>query len=221
VTTSGRKRSGGKASGVKLSEVRLSARSSLETVAACVAAAMTRAGIRAVLTGGACASLYSRGAYQSSDLDFVLQSAASKRTIDGVMQSIGFLREGDHYRHPTAPFFVEFPAGPLGIGSDLRIEPVAYRVGRISVLALSPTDSCRDRLAGFYHWNDRQSLMAAVAIAKRRKVDMAAIAEWSKREGELPAFEVFKSKVSPSAGMDRSRRRRVRRAGRKPRTTKT
>jgi hypothetical protein len=173
--------------------VRLSGRSSLGAVASCVAAAMARAGIKAVLTGGACASLYSRGAYQSSDLDFVLQSAVSRRSLDGVMQSIGFHREGGHYRHPTAPFFVEFPAGPLGIGSDLSIEPVTYRVGRVSVLALSPTDSCRDRLAAFYHWNDLQSLMTAVAIAKRRRVDMTAIREWSDGEGATVAFERFRS----------------------------
>ena len=176
--------------------MKLSARSSLAAVAACVASAMKRAGITAVLTGGACASLYSGGEYQSSDLDFILQSAASRRTLDGVMLSIGFHREGDHYRHPTAPFFVEFPAGPLGIGSDLRIQPVAYRVGRTAVLALSPTDSCRDRLAAFYHWNDRQSLMAAVAIARRRKVNLSAIGNWSEAENALPGFEAFRALLS-------------------------
>jgi hypothetical protein len=96
--------------------VKLTARSSIGTVAACVATAMARADIKAVLTGGACASLYSRGEYQSSDLDFVLQSAVSRQTLDSVMRTIGFRREGGHYSHPTASFFVEFPAGPLGIG---------------------------------------------------------------------------------------------------------
>jgi len=105
--------------------MKLTGRSSLGAVATCVAGAIARAGIKAVLTRGAGASLYSRGAYESSDLDFVLQSAVSWRTLEGVMRSIGFHREGGHYRHPTAPFFVEFPAGPLGIGSDLNIEPVA------------------------------------------------------------------------------------------------
>lgn len=35
---------------------------------------LRRAGIRAVLTGGACANLYSGGAYESVDADFVLIS---------------------------------------------------------------------------------------------------------------------------------------------------
>jgi hypothetical protein len=188
--------------------VKLTARSSLGAVAACVAGAMEKAGIEAVLTGGACASLYTRGAYQSSDLDFVLKTAVSRRTLDSVMASIGFHREGDHYRHPAAPYFVEFPAGPLGIGGDLSIEPVAYRVGKVSVPVLSATDSCRDRLAAYYHWNDRQSLMTAVAIAKHRKVDMSKVRAWSEEEGEAPAFEVFRSHLRAARQVTRRRRGR-------------
>ena len=56
---------------------------------------------------------------------------------------------------------VEFPAGPLAIGDDDLVEPVELRVGRTRVPALSATDSCRDRLAAFYHWRDLQSLRVA------------------------------------------------------------
>jgi hypothetical protein len=64
-------------------------------------------------------------------------------------------------------FFVEFPVGPLGIGRDLAVKPVQIRIGGGArrIRALSATDCCRDRLAAFYHWNDRQSLDAAVDIA--------------------------------------------------------
>jgi hypothetical protein len=155
--------------------------------------AMERAGIKAVLTGGACASLHSRGEYQSSDLDFVLQSAVSRQTLDSVMRTIGFRPEGGHYRHPTASFFVEFPPGPLGIGGDLNIQPIVYRVGRVRVLALSATDSCRDRLAAYHHWRDRQSLVTAVAIARRSKVDLSAVRQWTDGEGASQAFEEFRA----------------------------
>jgi hypothetical protein len=43
--------------------------SSLADVAAAVAGALPGSEIRAVLTGGACATLYTGGEYQSSDLD--------------------------------------------------------------------------------------------------------------------------------------------------------
>lgn len=169
----------------------LTSRSGLAEVAACVADALTRSGIRAVLTGGACATLYSEGKYQSFDLDFILQSATTARNLDDAMEVIGFRRAGNHYEHPRARFLVEFPAGPLGIGSDLDIRPTTYRIGKIGVKALSATDSCRDRLAAFYHWNDRQSLAAAVEIGRRRKVNIETIRKWSEREGALDKFRTF------------------------------
>ncbi len=171
--------------------MRLTARSSLAEVAACVARALVCAKIRAVLTGGACASLYSRGEYQSSDLDFILQSAVTREELDAVMETVGFHRSGNRYDHPRTPFFVEFPAGPLGIGADIGVRPVVYRIGGIGVRVLSATDSCRDRLAAFYHWNDRQSLITAVQIATHRKVKLEAIRAWSEREEASDKYSEF------------------------------
>jgi hypothetical protein len=171
--------------------VSLTNRSGLAAVAACVSEALARASIRAVLTGGACATLYSEGEYQSFDLDFILQSATTARDLDDAMGSIGFRKVGNHYEHPRARFLVEFPAGPLGIGSDLDIRPITYRIGKVGVKALSATDACRDRLAAFYHWNDRQSLATAVEISRRRKVNIEAIRSWSTREGATDKFQAF------------------------------
>lgn len=71
--------------------------SSIADVAAIVSGTLARAGIDVVLTGGACATLYSEGAYQSHDLDFILQAKARQQTLDDAMASIGFLREGDRF----------------------------------------------------------------------------------------------------------------------------
>jgi len=144
-------------------------------VAACVARSLQRTRVRAVLTGGACAALYCGGEYQSSDLDYILESAVTRKQLDAIMEARGFHRTGNHYEHPRAAFFVEFPAGPLGIGADIDVRIVVHRIGGIGVRILSPTDSCRDRLAAFYHWNDRQSLITAVQIASYRRVDLKAI----------------------------------------------
>ncbi|HJW13486.1 MAG TPA: hypothetical protein VJ776_02255 [Thermoanaerobaculia bacterium] len=107
------------------------------------------------------------------------------------MASVGFARRGNQYFHAASRFYVEFPPGPLGIGADYRIEPVEIHVGKKRLRLLSPTDSCRDRLAGFYHWNDREGLEVAVRIAARRKVDMEKIKTWSETERALPRFQVF------------------------------
>jgi hypothetical protein len=165
-------------------------------VAAAVGGALERARIRAVLTGGACATLFTDGVYQSSDLDFILEGEVRRLQLDEALGEVGFIRQGDRYVSPDTPFFVEFPRGPLGIGRDLAIRPRPLRVGRTTVLALSATDSCRDRLAAFYHWRDRQSLETAVLIAVRHRVNLRRIREWSADEGALEGFEEFRRMLS-------------------------
>ena len=169
----------------------ITARSSLSGVALQVGDALRRHRIRAVLTGGACASLHSGGAHVSVDMDFVLLGAVTQATLDAAMGSVGFRRRGDRYLHSRARFYVEFPRGPLAIGRDYRIEPVEHRRRRARMLVLSPTDSCRDRLAAFYHWNDRQSLAVAVSIALRNRVNLAAVRRWSVTEGAERRFDEF------------------------------
>jgi len=193
--------------------VKFTKTSTLPAVAAAVAKALAKESIRAVLTGGACASLYTRGVYQSSDLDFVLQSVVPVARLDAALATVGFRRRGNHYEHQVVPFFVVFPAGPLGIGSDLGIRPVRRRVGPVSVTVLSATDSCRDRLAAFYHWQDRQSLAVAVGIAVRNPVDLKAIKRWSRAEGAAEGMNEF------LAALAQARRRRRLRLG--PRSRRT
>jgi hypothetical protein len=171
--------------------LRITSRSSLDEVAASEMSALRTSGIRAVLTGGACATLYTGGAYHSEDVDVIIQSPTSKKALDGAMATIGFRRRVDRFEHPSTPYFVEFPRGPLSIGDDTSIVPVERRIGRMRVRILSATDSCRDRLAAFYHWRDRQSLATAIAIALRNRVDLRRIAVWSEREGARSGFEEF------------------------------
>lgn len=125
------------------------------------------------------------------DADFILSGSPALEDLDDTMNALGFRRRRDRYVHPRVPFFVEFPRGPLGIGQDVRIRPV-WRVRRgAKTLALSATDSCRDRLAAYYHWRDRQSLAAAVAIAGRNRVSLRKVREWSRREGHSGDYRTF------------------------------
>lgn len=64
--------------------------SRLRDVAAGVGAAPEEYGIRAVLTGGACATIYSNGRYQSADLDFILVARTTQKRLDEAMISVGF-----------------------------------------------------------------------------------------------------------------------------------
>jgi hypothetical protein len=185
--------------------VTVGARSTLASVAVQVGDALRRHGVRAVLTGGACASLHSAGRYISADMDFIVTGSVTQAALDAAMKSLGFVRRGDRYTHPRTRFYVEFPRGPLAIGADYEIEPIEYRLGTARALVLSPTDACRDRLAAFYHWNDRQSLVVAVAIALHHRVNLAAIRRWSAAEGAASGFAEFDREVMTA----RRTRRRV------------
>lgn len=171
--------------------MKLTARSSLAVVALAVGGVLRRHDITAVLTGGACASLHTNGSYVSKDADFVVRGAVRQAALDSALRELGFARQGDRYVHPRVRFYLEFPPGPLAIGSDLNIQPIEVDGGEGPALVLSPTDSCRDRLAAFYHWRDRQSLRLAVSIARAHSVDLKAIERWSKAEGSLERYETF------------------------------
>jgi len=171
--------------------VRLTAKSTLPEVAVAVGAQLRASGITVILTGGACVAVYTDGSYVSKDADFVIQGMVRQAALDAALSGLGFARKGDRYVHPRLKFYLEFPPGPLAIGSDLAIKPVEVSVGKAVALALSPTDSCRDRLAAFYHWNDRQSLRLAVAVARSQRIDLGAIKRWSRTEGSLDRFAEF------------------------------
>lgn len=169
----------------------LSGSSTLREVIQAVSATLRHHKINAVLTGGACASLHAKGDYLSQDLDYILQGPVTRVRLDAAMAELEFTRQGGQYTHPACTFFVEFPPGPLAIGDDDVVEPVEIRVGNVRVLTLSATDSCRDRLAAFYHWNDFQSLRVAAAIARRQRIDLEAIRRWSINEDRVDAFQKF------------------------------
>lgn len=195
--------------------MRLTARSTLADVAVAVGDALRRAGIRAVLTGGACAHLYSGGTYLSRDADFVLGAPCSREDLDRALATVGFKRDRDRYVHAVVRFFVEFPRGPLGIGEDVHVRPVWRTRRAAKTLALSATDACRDRLAAFYHWNDRQSLAVAVAIAVRHRIAFAKVRRWSRKEGHQGGYDTFLAAL----GRARAERRRPRRSAPSPSRT--
>jgi hypothetical protein len=104
---------------------------------------------------------------------------------------LGFKPNGDRYVHEEVPFYVEFPPGPLAVGGDFNIRPIELTVREDTILALSPTDICKDRLAAFYHWTDHQTLAQAVAIARHHTVNVNELRRWSRSEGKGAQFDEF------------------------------
>lgn len=163
----------------------------LEVIAVAVSNSLKATGIHAVLTGGACASLYTGGRYYSHDLDLILTGGASQRDLDVAMAAIGYHQAAGSYVNAEQDFIVEFPAGPLAIGRDTAIVPFRLRLPGGVIAALSPTDSTLDRLAAWIHWKDRQSFEVAVEISIVRRVNLSRIAAWCRVEGAEAQLESF------------------------------
>jgi hypothetical protein len=165
--------------------------SSLAEIAAIVSDTLTKANIIAVLTGGGVVTVYSENEYQSDDLDFI--SPASSQKLEAAMSQIGFSKEGRYFIHPNTNYYVEFPPSPLMIGEqyiDYK-ECTVQKIGELELHILTPTLCVMDRLAGFYHWNDRQSLDQAVMVAKRHPIDFKRVKSWSTKEKKQKKYQDF------------------------------
>lgn len=165
---------------------------SAEELAALVCQSLEDAGISVTLTGGGCVATWSEGKYVSRDLDFIEEGPVPRGRVRAVLENLGFEERKKYFVHPASQFFVEFPTGPLMVG-DERIEAVERRdTPTGSLRLLSPTDCVKDRLAAFFHWNDRQALEQALLVARAQDVNLKEIRRWSKAEGESAKFETFR-----------------------------
>lgn len=156
--------------------------------------------IEVVLSGGAVVSIYCGNKYVSLDLDLVNIHSAKMSTLREFMMGIGFLEERRYFKHPDTNYFVEFPPGPLSIGNEpvKRVDDLEFSTGLLRII--SPTDCVKDRLAGYYHWGDRQSLYQAVLVTQDQDVDLEEIRRWSESEGKLDEFEKIRNKLISHQG---------------------
>ncbi len=173
---------------------KITAKITIKELAGVVSKHLRSKGLQATLVGGAAVTIYSNNEYQSRDLDFI--SPNDHQDLVVAMKELGFERAGKNFFHPTCPFTVEFSSGPLAIGNEIPVKPegeVRTKSGMIKIL--SPTQSVMDRLAWFYHYNDRQCLDQALAVAKNHKINLHKIKKWSEGEGSLEKFDLFVLKL--------------------------
>ena len=156
-------------------------------------------GVTAVLTGGSAATYYAPEAYQSADIDFVVVvfEAEDPDNVEHELETLGYRRKRDHYRHESNPYSIEFPAGPLAVGGDLIREWRTEQIPGGILHVLDPTDCCKDRLAAFFHWNDRAGLTQALAVyaVEGEQVDLEEIEAWAMREGAADRYAEFVRRV--------------------------
>ena len=148
--------------------------------------------ILCVLSGGSCVTIYTDSRYLSFDLDFVERVSTPREKLREAMAELGFYEEHRYFKHDDTEFFVEFPSGPLSIGSEpvKHINELKFETGILFLL--SPTDCVKDRLAAYYFWNDQQSLEQAKLVSKNHPVDFEEIRRWSDVEDQSEKYEQIK-----------------------------
>lgn len=167
----------------------------VEKLAALISGALDKKGIDAILVGGACVSIYTNNRYLSYDLDFVTHSAM--KDVAAVLSELGFRRKSSrHFIRDDCPFFVEFVAPPAAIGSEPLREKACLKTGTGAIVLLTPTDSVKDRLAAFYHWNDPQALEQAVMVALSQKIDLPEVKRWSLKEGQAEKHALYLKRLN-------------------------
>ena len=140
------------------------------------------------MSGGACVSIYSDNRYVSKDLDLINTRLVPRKKIRNALQEIGFSESGRYFIHPDTEFFVEFPSGPLSVGSEpvTKIDEYELETGLLRII--SPTDCVKDRLAGYYFWSDLQCLEQAALVANVKDIDLTEVEQWSKVENKYEEF---------------------------------
>ncbi len=165
-------------------------------LAAFVESHLRNKGIDVVLSGGACVSIYSSNKYVSMDLDLINTRFVKRRRIHDAMKEIGFSEEGRYFKHQDTEFFIEFPGGPLSVGDEPVKEIVEQELDTGTLRMISSTDCVKDRLAGYYYWDDLQCLDQAVLVASSNEISMEEIERWSKVEGKLEEFNSIKGRIT-------------------------
>lgn len=168
----------------------ISVKTTLAELGAIVCESLQKKNFDCFLSGGAVVSIYTHNKYESYDLDFV--TLGDRKKIRNIMETLGFRSEKSRlFEHPKTKILVEFPGAALQIGGELikTFNHVKTSCGVLKLL--TPTDCVKDRLAAFYHWNDRQGLDQAIWVACVQSVNLVNIRNWSRNEGHVEKYKIF------------------------------
>lgn len=162
---------------------------SISDLAALVNTKFTEHNMKTVLVGGACVAIYSHNRYLSYDLDFVTFETRGK--IKEILLELGFELKGKYFARSDCPYFIEFVSPPVAVGDQLvhQFKTLLTPFGKVTLL--TPTDCVKDRLASFFHWNDRQALEQAIMVFQDQKVNLQEIQRFAKAENYLDKFQEF------------------------------
>jgi hypothetical protein len=160
-------------------------------LAVIVARHLQQKGIHVVLVGGLAVEIYTENLYLTKDIDMVDISYHPPSTIQKAMSEIGFFKNGRVYVNQTTEICVEFPSAPLSVGEQLIRETTVIKTQMGDIPILHARDVIKDRLAAYFHWNDKPSLVQALAVMINHSIQMDELKAFCAGEGELAQFKII------------------------------
>ena len=164
---------------------------SIIELAAVVANHLKQHGIRVVLVGGLAVEIYSENLYLTKDIDMVNTSYDASEFLKNAMAELGFYKQGRVFVNQTTEICVEFPSAPLAIGDQIIKETTVAHSEKGDIPILFATDVIKDRLLAYFHWQDRPSLVQALAIMINHVITPDELAVFCDAEGEPSQYEVI------------------------------
>lgn len=162
-------------------------------LAAIVANHLQQHDINVVLVGGLAVEIYSDNLYLTKDIDMVDTSYQKPARINQAMAEIGFTKQGRVYINNTTLICVEFPAAPLAVGEELIKETTHIKTAAGDIPILFVSDVIKDRLAAYFYWQDKPSLVQALAIMINQGIAPATLKSFCVREGKSKEFKYIKA----------------------------
>lgn len=159
------------------------------TFAGYVCSELEKGGVSATLSGGGCVTIYSNNRFMSNDLDFITNGSVAQEEVRIIMLNAGFKQDGRYFKHEDSKFFVEFPTGPLMVGSERITNVRTIKTTEGDLKLLSPTDCIKDRLISYFVWNDKQGLEQAITVTNNNTIDFNDLNKWIIKEGFVKEYE--------------------------------
>lgn len=160
-------------------------------LASIIAQHLQQRGVDVVLVGGLAVEIYAENLYLTKDIDMVNTNYLKPKQMHKVMNELGFYKQGRVYVHDTTDITVEFPPGPLAVGRNLIKNTTVIQVANGAIPILHVVDVVKDRLAAFIHWQDKQSLVQAMAVILKHGLKPEEFRAFCEDEGDISNFNLL------------------------------
>ena len=115
-------------------------------------------------------------------------SYQSPSALQRAMKALGFQKKGRVYVSDKTDIVVEFPSAPLSVGDEFITKHTEFKTEQGAIPILLALDVVKDRLAAYFHWQDKQSLVQALCIMLCHNISPNEIRVFCIKESSQEAF---------------------------------